>query len=341
MERQNLLLGWQATETDIEKVRSRLPSCDLLLSDRRPDLQYFECDKPSLRRLLLEADILMGWIAPRDAVEAAPRLKMISFLHAGCDELDYEQLARKKIVLTKVAGANAPAVAEQAMAFLLALARRIPQNHALVTSGGWRPLLDPATASIEVEGRTLAIVGLGSIGEEVARRAKAFGMKIIATKCNVSRHRGEVDEVYGPGEMLSVLARADFVVLAVPLTGGTVGMIGEQELRVMKPSAYLINICRGAVVQEAPLHRALTEGWIRGYASDVWWDYPNSMPPAYHYNVPSRMGVHLLPNVLCSGDRSCNVPSVKERMIETGIQNIAAYLRGEPLTLQVDTSRGY
>lgn len=266
---------------------------------------------------------------------------MISWLHAGCDQLDYELLERRKIVLTKVAGSNAPAVAEQAMAFLLALARRIPQNHALVASGGWRSLLEPATMSMEVEDRTLAIVGLGSIGEQVALRAKAFGMKVIGTKCDVSHYRGQADEAYAAGDLLSVLAKADFVVLAVPLTATTTGMIGEPELRAMKPGAYLINICRGAVVQEAPLHKALTEGWIRGYASDVWWDYPDSMPPAYHYNVPSRMGVHLLPNVLCSGDRACNVLSVKERMIETGIRNISAYLRGEELPLRVDTARGY
>jgi len=336
-----LLLGWQATKEDVEKVQARLPGCDLLITDRRADLQYFECDTSSLRQRILEAEILMGWIAPRDVIESAPNLKMISWLHAGCDQLDFDLLQRKKIVLTKVAGSNAVAVAEQAMALLLALARRIIQNHALVTNGGWRPLLEPGSTSMELESRTLGIIGLGRIGEEVAHRGRAFSMKVIATKDDPSKHQCNADHVYRADDLLAVLAQADFVVLAVPLTPKTLGMIGEQALRAMKSTAYLINICRGAVVQEAALYAALTNGWIQGYASDVWWDYPDSMPPAYHYNVPSRTGVHRLPNVICSGDRSCNIPSIKERMIETGIQNIACYLRGEQPPLLVNPSRRY
>jgi len=147
--------------------------------------------------------------------------------------------------------------------------------------------------------------------------------------------------VHPPESLHAVLGQSDYVVLAVPLTPETHELIGEAALRAMKPQSLLINVARGRIVAERALHRALSEGWIRGYGSDLWWDYADAMPPSYHFPVPSRRGVHKLPNVLASGDAAANVLLVKDAMIDQGIENLAAFVAGRPLPRSVDTARGY
>ena len=109
----------------------------------------------------------------------------------------------------------------------------------------------------------------------------------------------------------------------------------------MKRQAFLINVCRGDVVHEGPLHRALTEGWIAGFAADVWWDYPDAMPPSYHYAVPSRTGIHKLPNVLGSPATAADLLEVRDRMIDRGLESLTAYAHGTPIPRLVDMQLGY
>lgn len=109
----------------------------------------------------------------------------------------------------------------------------------------------------------------------------------------------------------------------------------------MKESAYLINISRGALVHEGPLARALTEGWIAGFASDLWWEYPEAMPSSYHFSVPSRLGIHRMPNVVTGGDRAANVPEVRDREIEFGAESVGAFARGQVPPRLFDLKREY
>jgi phosphoglycerate dehydrogenase-like enzyme len=338
-----VLLTWHANGDETTRVRRHMPSgVELVAVPARPYLGRYDADPADLAELARDADVLIGWAEiPRAAIEGAERLRFIGWLHAGCDQLDFPLLRARGIQVSNVTGANAVPVAEQAFMFVLALAKRLLDNHRAVVETRAHSWWEPDGASEELAGRTMAIVGLGRIGEEVALRAKAFGMTVLGVKRDPSRHRGVADRVYGPDDLREVLYQADFIVLAAPLTPETRHLIGEEELRAMRRHAYLVNVARGELVHEGPLARALQEGWIAGFASDVWWDYAAAMPPSYHFAMPSRLGVHRLPNVLASGDAAANVLAVRDRMIELGAESVGAYLRGETPPRLVDPARGY
>jgi lactate dehydrogenase-like 2-hydroxyacid dehydrogenase len=137
------------------------------------------------------------------------------------------------------------------------------------------------------------------------------------------------------------ISLANFIILALPLTAETRCFIDEEKLSWLKPDAYLINIGRGALVDERALHEALGAGRLAGFASDVWWNYEDAMPPGYHFAMPSRLGVHRLPNVLGSGDAAANVLKVKDRMIALGLESLVAFLRNETIPRLVDPGLGY
>jgi lactate dehydrogenase-like 2-hydroxyacid dehydrogenase len=159
------------------------------------------------------------------------------------------------------------------------------------------------------------------------------------------------ERVYGMDGLTEALGQADFVIIACPLTAETYRLFGEEELRAMKPSAYLINIARAAIVDEQAVHRALTEKWIRGFASDVWWlyGYRGSDDPAaglvnlfgYHYALPSRLGVHKLPNVIATGDRASFARETLENFILDALDNIRMLARGQRPRNLVDIKRRY
>jgi phosphoglycerate dehydrogenase-like enzyme len=337
-----VLLTWAADVDETARVRAVLPADAVLaVPPADPHRPRYECATEDLLAEAADAEVLMGWVAPREVVEAATRLRLVNWLHAGCDQLDFELLRRRQVRAANVSGANDEVVAEQTMMFVLALAKNTFANHRAVVEGEWRGWWDPAYVSMPLTGKTLAVIGLGRVGTQIARRAKAFNMRVLGVMRDPAAGAAEADAVYPPSALHQVLAAADFVSIAVPLTPVTRNMIAEPELRAMKESAYLINVARGRIVAEGALHRALTEGWIAGFAADAWWDYADGMPPSYHFPVPSRKGVHKLPNVVASGDASANILMVKDAMIDQGIVNLAAYVKGEPLPREVDLEAGY
>jgi len=338
-----VLLIWPATPAQVSRIRRHIPeNVELVITPKRPYLGRYECDPDDMMELAQDVDAIMGWAyIPVKVLETAKNLKFIAYLHVGCDQLDFPTLRSRGIQLSNVAGANKVAVAEHAFAFVLALAKRLLPNHQAVVEARWQPWWEPEFASIELAGKTMAIVGLGSIGEEVAKRAKAFGMRVLGVKRDPTRHAGNADAVFRAEDLLEVLPQADFVVLTVPLTRQTRKFFSEKQLRAMRSTAYLINVSRGALVHEEPLARALREGWIAGFASDLWWEYPDRMPSSYHFSVPSRLGVHRMPNVLASGDRAANVMAVRDREIDLGAESVGAFLRGETPPRLVDLESEY
>lgn len=338
-----VLLTWPATPDQVDRIRRHVPeNVELVITPERPYMRRYECDPVDMMDLAQDVDVIMGWaFIPRKLPESARNLKFVAYLHVGCDQLDFPTLRSRGIKLSNIAGASKVAVAEQAFAFALALAKRLVQNHQAVVEARWQPWWEPECASIELVGKTMAIVGLGSIGEEVAKRAKAFGMRVLGVKRDPTRHAGNADAVFAPQDLLEVLSQADFVVLTVPLTTETRKLISEDELRAMRSTAYLINVSRGALVHEGPLARALSEGWIAGFASDLWWEYPDAMPSSYHFSVPSRLGVHRMPNVVASGDRASNVLAVRDRAIDLGAESVGAFVRGETPPRLVDLELEY
>ena len=199
------------------------------------------------------------------AIAAAPRLRVIGRAGAGVDNIDVEAATRAGVVVVNAAGGNSVAVAEHTIGLMLCLARRIPQAHAHVLSGKWER---SRFTGIELRGKTLGLLGLGRVGSEVARRAIALGMKVMAYDPAVSPEKMEAMGVI-PAELGEVLPAADFLSIHVPLTRDTEGLIDDDAIAGMKKGAFLINCARGGVVDEGALARALKAGHLAGAALDV------------------------------------------------------------------------
>jgi D-2-hydroxyacid dehydrogenase (NADP+) len=223
-----------------------------------------------------EADVLViSGLWQNDILDRASRLSFIQSIGAGTDQFPAGELARCGIRLASARGVNAGAVAEHAMALILALARRLPEARDNQKRRIWRGMIgDLDRREDELGGKTLLVVGLGEIGGRIARHAKAFDMHVVALRRDPARGRGAADAVHAMSAFRSLLPRADFLVLACPLTAETENLVDVAALGRMKPSARLVNVARGRVVAEAALVAALAEGRIAGAGLDVTADEP-------------------------------------------------------------------
>ena len=207
---------------------------------------------------------------------SAPNLKLVQLLSAGYDHVDIEAARKAKVPVCNNGGANALAVAEHTIMLILAVLKRVVQFHNSVAAGKWR-VGNPADVRVyEMGNKTLGIVGLGNIGKKVARRARAFETKVQYYDI---RRLSEADEdALGVRFVLldELLKMSDVVTLHVPLTAQTKDMISERQLGLMKPTAVLVNTCRGPVVDEMALHKALITKRIAGAGLDVMVDEPPS-----------------------------------------------------------------
>jgi phosphoglycerate dehydrogenase-like enzyme len=207
---------------------------------------------------------------------AAPKLKLVQLLSAGYDAVDIEAARRAKVPVSNNGGANAISVSEHAIMLMLTVARKVVWQHANVAGGRWRGN-GPAPRMYELYDKTLGIVGLGTIGKKVARLAKAFGMRV--QYYDIARLSEDAEDALGVKFRLlrELLRTSDFVSLNVPLNDSTRHMIGAGELALMKPTAILVNTCRGPVIDEPALVRALGDGKLFGAGLDVFDQEPT--PP--------------------------------------------------------------
>jgi len=227
---------------------------------------------PEFKAALADADCLVGFGdgTMDDAFyKSAAKLKLVQLLSAGYDRCDIEAARRAGVPICNNGGANSTAVSEHAILLMLAVCRRIVWQHSNVAAGRWRGNNVDDVKLYELKGRTLGIVGLGSIGKKTARLAKAFGMNVQYYDIN----RLTEDQADALGVRFSLLDEllrtSDVISLHVPLTRETRHMMGPDQFRLMKPTAYLINTCRGPVVDEKALYDALTSGTIAGAGLDV------------------------------------------------------------------------
>jgi D-2-hydroxyacid dehydrogenase (NADP+) len=335
-----ILLGWQKAAEQIAWITSLAPKgCEFLIPAHSPDQGEWDADPRELMRLAPEAEIIVGWNFPPEVLKSADKLRMLSSAHTGIDRYDLALFRARGVMLTNASGVNAMAVAEHAMALLLALAKHIVPHDASVRRVDWVDLC-PETAGMQLGGKTVLIVGLGRIGTLIARRCRAFEMATIGLKRDVGIAVPEVDELVAPDRLHDALARADAIILSLPLTPGTRGLIDHAAFAAMKPGALLVNVGRGMVVMESAVHEALTRGSLGGFAADVWWDYADASPAGYHYNVPSRHHVHRLSNVVGSPDMASNVHGMRERMIAFAMENVCEYLAGTVPRRAIDLSSG-
>jgi D-3-phosphoglycerate dehydrogenase len=254
-------------------------------------------------------------------IEAGKKLQVIGRAGAGVDNIDVEAATNRGVIVVNAPLGNTTSAAEHAIALMLSLSRYIPQANASLKSGKWER---QRFMGVEVRGKTLGIVGLGQIGSEVARRARGLDMHIIAHDPFVSEERAQTLIV----EMVSLedlLRRSDYIAIHTALTPQTRGLIGEKELSLVKPSARIINVARGGIVDEEALYNAVEEGRIAGAAVDVF-----SKEPAED-------------NILFKSDRIIVTPHLgastaeaQERVALDVAEQIVAIFRGEPPAYSVN-----
>lgn len=295
--------------------------------------QDVEGARASLGPILRETDVLLSNpIVPDDVLERAPKLKWVQLTSAGADRLIDSELVRL-IIVTTASGIHAIPISEYVIGAMIAFAKGLPRTSRSQIDHKWQAFLPT-----ELAGATVAVIGLGAIGERVARLAKALEMRVLAVRRSCDRRTtgvecGQpfVDEMFPPSELHTVLAESDYVVLAVPLTSDTRHMIGEAELAVMKPNAVIVNIARGAVIDQEALIRALKAQRIGGAALDV--TDPEPLPP--------ESELWDLENVMITPHISGGTPHYMDRAIELFCDNLRRYVAGETLRNVVDPSRGY
>ena len=284
-----------------------------------------------LDAILSEAEVILSNpMAPNDVLDRAPKLRWLQLTSAGVDRLlDAPIVHAPGVEVTTASGIHAVPISEFVLGAMLAFAKGFPGALRAHAEGNWSPYLPEELAE-----KTVGILGFGAIGSRVAALAHAFGMEVLAIRRSVgSRHRGNghVSEFLPPSELTYLLGESDYVVVAVPLTQESRHMIGETELRSMKPTAVIVNIARGAVIDEPALVRALKEGWIAGAALDVFEQEP----------LPADSELWKLPNVLLTPHVSGGTPRYMERAIDLFCDNLHRYLEGRPLLNVVDSQRGY
>jgi phosphoglycerate dehydrogenase-like enzyme len=228
-------------------------------------------DPETLQNRVEEADVLViSGLWHHGLLDRARKLRFIQAIGAGTDQFPLEELRKRGIRLASARGVNYRAVAEHAMALILALSRRLAEARDNQARRVWRGMIgDPAEREDELGGKTLLIVGLGQIGGRLAQLAKAFDMRVLGLRRDPTAGRGAADAVHTMSEFNSLLPEADFVVLACPLTKETENLVDTEALARMKLSAHLVNVARGRVVDEAALIEALAGRRIAGAGIDV------------------------------------------------------------------------
>jgi D-2-hydroxyacid dehydrogenase (NADP+) len=283
-----------------------------------------------LDEALAEAEILFSLSAmPADLLSRSRRLKWIQLASAGADRLVERELFQSGISVTTAGGIHVTPIGEYVLGMMIMLAKGWPHLFRAQQKGEWARL-----APQELEGKTVGVVGLGNVGQEVARLAKLLGMRVLGVRrSGAPLESGEylVDEMFAPLDLLHVLSQSDYVVLALPLTEETHHIMGELAFQAMKPSAYLINVSPGAVVDETALVRALKVGLIGGAGLDVFESEP----------LPPESELWRLNNVIISPHIAGETPHYNEGAVALFSDNLRRYLADEPLLNVVDPQRGY
>lgn len=290
--------------------------------------QVVQDDEAAIVSRLADVDVLVTMAFTREMGAAGRRLTLVQVPGAGLDRVDRSALppgAR----LANVYG-HETGIAEYVIGAMLTLTRGFSRLDAALRRGSWESQwavgTPPPLPSPELAGKSVGILGYGRIGQCVARRARAFDMEVLAIRCDVGASAEDDLALLGGMEILEeVLQRADYLVLTLPLGPVTRGLIGEAQLRAMKPSAVLVNVSRAEIVDEAALYRALAKRTIGGAALDVWYRYPTQAAAT----MPASKPFHELPNVLMTPHVSGWTEGMLEARAALIAENIARAARGE------------
>jgi len=286
-----------------------------------------------LEGALKDADIFVGYSIRPNQLSWAPRLKWIHSTAAGIAQLAYPELIESGIMVTNASGVHSHTIGEHVLGLLIALARRFIDSMNFQREKHWaqQEIWDTFPSPQNLSDGTLLIVGLGSVGTEIADRAATMGMKIHGvTRSGKSQHKN-IAKVYPSSELRAGLAEADYVVLAAPETKDTFRLIGAPEFSAMKKSAYFLNIARGSLIDEAAFADALRNHTIAGAAIDVASEEP----------LPPESPLWTCPNLLITPHLAAASIHLWERQTALLIDNLERWFDGRELLNQVDLSRGY
>ncbi|KAB8125542.1 D-2-hydroxyacid dehydrogenase [Gracilibacillus oryzae] len=304
----------------IDEIKQVIPDWEVT-ADKDPD---------KIKNELESAEIVLHWRKAAEPIllENNNQLKWAQTFSAGVNSLPLEKLQQKNVALTSANGIHAYPISETIFALMLALTRNIHTYVRQQEKKTWHH----AGLKLEIHKKTIGIIGVGAIGQETAKIAKAFGMKVLGVR-HSGKQTDNVDEMYTPDKLADLLPQCDYVVITLPLTEETTGMFGREEFQQMKKSAFLINIGRGKIVKEDELIHSLKDGEIAGAGLDVFEEEP----------LPEKSPLWEMENVIITPHTAGATEYYDERVIrDIFIPNLKHYLEtGEPNVNVVDYKKGY
>lgn len=312
-----ILINTEITSDHRQQIRSVSP--DLVIVEPR--------DQTGRLAAIPDTEVVFGDFN-RSLFDAAEHLRWVQVLGAGVDGLLFREFVESDVVLTSAKGFVGPHLADQTWALLLGLIRGVGRA---VRERTWENRWSIRDETWELAGRTLGIIGLGGTGIDVARRAQGFDMRVIAVDPEDVDPPSFVHEVWKMDRFYDLLAESDIVSVCAPLTDETHGMFDDEAFRRMKPSALLINVTRGKIVDEPSLLRALERGLIGGAGLDVTPEEP----------LPQDSPLWDIPNVIVTPHVAGGSPNRDDRTVGLFCDNLERFLAGKPLLSVIDKRKGY
>jgi phosphoglycerate dehydrogenase-like enzyme len=314
---------WSAPSWFPERLQQQFPQINVV---HLPDSQHVDKE-------IVDSEIVVGWSVRPGQIAAARKLRWIHSPAAAVNQLMFPEVVDSEILVTNAREVHGPVVAEHVVALIFALAKKIPGSVLLQEKRIWgqQILWNELPRVREVAGATLGLVGLGSIGRPVVKSAKALRMRVITVREHPEKGSEGADAVFGPSQTDEIFRRADYIVLAAPVTAATTAIANAERLALMKPDACLINVSRGQLVDETALVIGLRERKIGGAALDV---FPTE---------PLAAGSPLwdVPNLLITPHTAALTDKLWERHYALLSENLRRYLNREPLLAVVDKRKGY
>ncbi|MDF2634667.1 MAG: Glyoxylate reductase [Pelosinus sp.] len=292
-----------------------------------PNSNVITCNYEQAAEHIKDIDILVPWgsmdISP--LYHNAPKLAWIHSLSAGVEGLIFAEIKNAHTIITNSKGIHGIPVSEHVFAMMLAFTRGLDVFIRQQVKHQWK-----RTTVDEIHEKTIGIVGLGSIGREIAKKAKGMGMKVVASKQTITKELF-VDELFPPDKLHELLSLSDFVVTALPLLEETKHLFSIEEFAAMKPSAYLINIARGGIIKQDDLITALQQGLIKGACLDVFDEEP----------LPESSPLWDMPNVIITPHVAALSPSYLDRAIKLFADNLSRFQQNKEMLNIIDKIKGY
>ena len=320
---QQPVTAWQIPLASVERLRARFP-----------DISFVHATGDEARAAgLADCDVAYTWILSAAEIAAAPRLKWVHTSAVAVETLALDELFARGVVVSNSRGVQATPIAEHVFAVMLALAKRLPFILESQRAGRWvqNELIGDRLPWL-LRRRTLGLIGVGTIGSQIALLGDAFGMHVLALRRRAeSAQVPGVHEMLAPGDLDALLQRADVLVIAAPLTPETVNMIGAPQLARMQRGAVLINVGRARIIDYAALVDALASGRLGGAALDVFPQEP----------LPANDPLWSAPNVILTPHTSGFRQGHWDEVIELFADNLDRFRRGEPVRFRIDPALGY